>query len=57
MPDLMIGAHATILGYMRIGDNVKVGAETFIINKDVPPGCTIVGAPGRIVRWPKKELA
>ena len=48
--DVMIGAQATILGLLTIGDGVKVGAETFIINRDVPAGCTIVGTPARIVK-------
>jgi serine O-acetyltransferase len=48
--NVMIGAQATILGLLTIGDGVKVGAETFIINRDVPAGCTIVGAPARIVK-------
>ena len=48
--NVMIGAQATVLGLLTIGDGVKIGAETFIINRDVPAGCTIVGAPARIVK-------
>jgi len=46
----MIGTSATLLGPIIIGNNVKIGAETFIMNHDVPDSCTVVGAPGRIVR-------
>ncbi len=48
--NVMIGTAATLLGPIKVGNNVKVGAETFIINHDVPDNCTVVGAPGVIVR-------
>lgn len=48
--NVMIGTAATLLGPIRVGDNVRVGAETFIINHDVPDNCTVVGAPGVIVK-------
>jgi serine O-acetyltransferase len=48
--NVMIGTAATLLGPIIVGDNVKIGAETFIINHDVPANCTVVGAPGIIVR-------
>lgn len=48
--NVLIGANATILGPTVIGENCRVGAETVIINSAVPPDCTVVGAPGRIVR-------
>ena len=48
--NVMIGTAATLLGPIKIGNNVRVGAETFIVNHDVPDNCTVVGAPGVIVR-------
>jgi serine O-acetyltransferase len=48
--NVMIGANATLLGPINIGDNSKIGAATVIINRDVPANCTVVGAPGRIVK-------
>jgi serine O-acetyltransferase len=48
--NVLIGAHATLLGPINIGNNVKIGAETVIINCDVPNNATVVGAPGRIVK-------
>ena len=51
-----IGTHATLLGPITIGDDVRIGAETVIINRDVPSGCTVVGAPGKIVKIGKKKL-
>ncbi|MBQ7304915.1 MAG: serine acetyltransferase, partial [Clostridia bacterium] len=44
-----IGSGAKVLGPITIGDNVKVGAGSIVL-KDVPPDCTVVGNPGRIVR-------
>ena len=51
-----IGTHATLLGPIHIGDNALIGAESVIINRDVPAGCTVVGAPGKIVKIGKKKL-
>jgi serine O-acetyltransferase len=48
--NVLIGANATLLGPIKIGDNTKIGATTVIINRDVPPNCTVVGTPGRIVK-------
>jgi len=48
--NVYIGTGATLLGPITIGDNVKIGAESVIIMHDVPSNCTVVGAPGRIVR-------
>jgi len=54
--NVLIGSAATILGPVQIGDNVKIGAETVIINKNVPDNCTVVGAPGIIVRKDGKKV-
>lgn len=43
-----IGARAMVLGDVKIGDNVKVGAGAVVI-KDIPENSTVVGVPGRIV--------
>lgn len=54
--NVMIGTAATLLGPIKVGNNVKVGAETFIINRDVPDNCTVVGAPGEIVIFEGKDV-
>lgn len=54
--NVFIGTHATILGPVIIGNNSKIGAETVIINHDVPENCTVVGAPGRIVKKDGKHV-
>lgn len=48
--NVYIGAGATLLGPIKIGHHAKIGAETVVVNKDIPPRCTVVGAPGKIVR-------
>jgi serine O-acetyltransferase len=48
--NVLIGAHATLLGPIKVGNNAKIGAETVIINCDVPDNSTVVGAPGKIVK-------
>lgn len=44
--NVFIGAGATILGGVTIGDNAKIGAMTLVLN-DVKPGETVVGIPVR----------
>ncbi len=48
--NVLVGANATILGPCVIGSNSKVGAETVIVNRNVPENATVVGAPGGVVR-------
>ncbi|HWP00339.1 MAG TPA: serine O-acetyltransferase [Methylococcus sp.] len=51
---VLVGAGAKILGPITIGDNVRVGANSIVI-QDVPPNCTVVGIPGRVVQR-KREI-
>ncbi len=44
-----IGAGAKILGNVVIGEGAKVGAGSVVL-RDVPPHCTVAGAPARVVR-------
>jgi serine O-acetyltransferase len=46
---VLIGMGAAILGPINIGENCRIGANA-VVNKDIPPNCTVVGIPGRIVR-------
>ncbi|MDA1197172.1 MAG: serine O-acetyltransferase [Nanoarchaeota archaeon] len=47
---VLMGTGATLLGPITVGDGAKIGAETVVINRDVPSNCSVVGAPGKIVR-------
>ena len=44
-----IGAKATIIGPVKIGNGAKIGAGALVIT-DIPAGCTAVGVPARVVR-------
>ena len=46
--NVMIGCGSKILGPIKIGNNVKIGANAVVL-KDVPDNSTIVGVPGKII--------
>jgi len=46
--NVTIGSGAIVLGAIILGDGCKIGAGSVII-RDVPPGATAIGVPGRIV--------
>jgi serine O-acetyltransferase len=48
--NVLIGTGATLLGPITIGSNSRVGANSFIHMHDVPPGCTAVGTPARLIK-------
>ena len=48
--NVVVGVGAQILGAITIGDGAKVGAGAVVL-KDVPPHCTVVGVPGRVVAY------
>jgi len=52
---VVIGAGAKVLGNIRIGDNVNVGANAVVI-RDVPSNSTVVGVPGRVARKEGKKV-
>jgi len=35
---------------------IPIGADTLIVNKDVPDECTVVGTPGKIVKIDGKKV-
>lgn len=53
--NIMVGAGAKVLGSCKIGDNCKIGAGSVVLS-DVPPGSTVVGVPGRVVKRLKQNL-
>ncbi len=47
--NVMVSAGAKIIGSFTIGENSKIGAGSVVLD-EVPPNCTVVGVPGRIVK-------
>ena len=48
--DVWIGAYATIMGGVRIGNGAVIGAGA-VVAKDVPPYAVVVGNPAKIIRY------
>jgi len=58
--NVMVSAGAKLLGSFTVGENSKIGAGAVVL-EEVPPNCTVVGIPGRVVKRkdvsvPRKEL-
>ena len=53
--NVMVSAGAKVLGSFTIGENSKIGAGSVVL-KEVPPNCTVVGVPGRIVRRDNERI-
>lgn len=47
--NVVIGSGAKVLGPFTVGDNSKIAANAVVLS-EVPPNCTVVGVPGRIVK-------
>ena len=54
--NVMIGTGAILLGPIKVGNNVTIGANTFIFMNDIPDNCTVVGTPGKIVRLGERKV-
>lgn len=48
--NVSIGCHACIIGGVRIGNNVTIGAGTVVV-KDIPDNAIVVGNPARIIKY------
>jgi serine O-acetyltransferase len=48
--NVFVGTGAILLGPLTVGDNVRIGANTFLYMVDIPDNSTVVGTPGVIVR-------
>lgn len=46
---VVVGTGAKILGNIRIGDFVKIGANAVVL-RSVPSNSTVVGIPGRVIK-------
>ncbi|MCM3703417.1 serine O-acetyltransferase [Paenibacillus macerans] len=53
--NVVIGSGAKVLGSFKIGDQVNIGANSVVL-REIPPGSTVVGIPGKVVRLDGKRL-
>ena len=53
---VVVGSNSTVLGAITIGEGAKIGSGSVVI-KDVPPGATVVGVPGRLVESDARKRA
>ncbi|HZT41924.1 MAG TPA: serine O-acetyltransferase [Chthonomonadaceae bacterium] len=54
--NVFIGAGAKVLGAIRIGSDVKIGANA-VVTKDLPDGATAVGIPARVIKIYGKRVS
>ena len=50
--NVYIGAGAKIVGAVRVGNNVRIGANT-VVHEDVPDNCVVVSGRQRVI--PREE--
>ena len=53
--NVMVSAGAKVLGSFTIGEKSKIGAGSVVL-KEVPPNCTVVGVPGRVVKMGDQKI-
>lgn len=53
--NVLVGSGARVLGPFTVGDNARIAAGAVVL-REVPPGCTAVGVPARIVRVQGKPV-
>lgn len=46
---VVVGSGAKVLGDIRIGDSVKIGANSVVL-RSVPSNSTVIGIPGRVIK-------
>lgn len=54
--NVVVGAGAKVLGPITVGEGARVGSNAVVV-KDVPPGATVVGIPGRVIRKQEQQPA
>lgn len=48
--NVSLGANVTIIGSVRIGYNVTIGAGSVVV-KDIPDNCVAAGNPAKIIKF------
>ncbi|NBA85277.1 serine acetyltransferase [Emticicia sp. CRIBPO] len=44
-----VGSNVCIIGPIKVGNNVKIGAGS-VVTKDIPPNSVVVGNPARVIK-------
>lgn len=52
--EVVIGAGAKVLGPFVVGRGARIGSNA-VVTKAVPPGATVVGVPGRVIKTPEQH--
>lgn len=52
--NVVVGAGAKVLGPFTVGEGARIGSNAVVV-KEVPPGCTAVGVPGKLVKCKEAE--
>jgi len=52
---VMLSAGSKVLGPFTVGHDSKIGAGSIVL-KEVPPHCTVVGVPGRVVKRENERI-
>lgn len=53
---VVVGAGAKVLGPFTVGKGARIGSNSVVV-KEVPPGCTVVGVPGHLVKCRDAETS
>ncbi len=53
--NVVIGAGAKVLGPFTVGHGARIGSNSVVV-KEVPPGATVVGVPGRMVEREESQV-
>lgn len=53
--NVMVGCGAKVLGPFKVGDNSKIAANAVVL-EPVPPNCTAVGVPARVIKQNDKRI-
>jgi serine O-acetyltransferase len=54
--NVVVGAGAKVLGPIDVGEGARIGSNAVVV-KDVPPGSTVIGVPGKLISPSKPEVA
>lgn len=53
--NIIVGSGAKVLGPFKVGDNSKIASNAVVLS-EIPPDCTAVGVPARIVKRNGKKV-